>query len=119
MAMFREDFLEEVIFRCVFNGCEEIASKGPREGQGGGGGGITQGHVMWWDFILSKVGSHWKPCIWSRGVITVAARSSCRGESTATFGGSVEAQSPGKGPLCSRRHDGGLGGGVVVEVGSG
>lgn len=36
MAMFREDFLEEVIFRCVFNGCEEIASKGPREGQGGG-----------------------------------------------------------------------------------
>lgn len=38
MAMFREDFLEEVIFRCVFNGCEEIASKGPREGQGGAGG---------------------------------------------------------------------------------
>lgn len=38
MAMFREDFLEEVIFRCVFNGCKEIASKGPREGQGGGGG---------------------------------------------------------------------------------
>lgn len=116
MAMFREDFLEEVIFRCVFNGCEEIASKGPREGQGRGN---HAGPCTWWDFILSKVGSHWKPCIWSRGVITVAARSSCRGESTATFGGSVEAQSPGKGPLCSRRHDGGLGGGVVVEVGSG